>query len=31
MFDLFLVFGKRTRPHDLWPFLISETKLKFLI
>ena len=23
-------FGARTRPEDLWPFLISETGLKFL-
>ena len=31
MFDMFLVFGNRTRPQDLWPFLILETDLKFLI
>ena len=31
MFALFLEFGARTRPHELWPFLISETGLKFLI
>ena len=31
MFALFLVFGARSRPQDLWPFLISETELKFLI
>ena len=31
MFALFLKFGARTRPRDLWPFLISETGLKFLI
>ena len=24
MFALFLEFGTRTRPQDLWPFLISE-------
>ena len=28
---LFPEFGARTRPQDLWPFLISETGLKFLI
>ena len=31
MFALFLELGARTRPQDLWPFLISETRLKFLI
>ena len=31
MFSLFLEFGARTRHHDLWPFLISETGLKFVI
>ena len=31
MFALFLEFDSRTRPQDLWPFLISETRLKFLI
>ena len=31
MFSLFLEFGTRTRHHDLWPFLISETELKFVI
>ena len=31
MFALFPKFGARTRPQDLWPFLISETGLKFLI
>ena len=31
MFALFLKFGARTRPGDIWPFLISETGLKFLI
>ena len=31
MFALFPEFGARTRPQDLWPFLISETGLKFLI
>ena len=31
MFALFPEFGARTRPKDLWPFLISETGLKFLI
>ena len=31
MFALFLEFGARTRSQDLWPFLISETGLKFLI
>ena len=31
MFALFLKFGVRTRPRNLWPFLISETGLKFLI
>ena len=30
-FALFLEFGTRTLPHNLWPFLISETGLKFLI
>ena len=30
MFALFLEFGARTRPQDLWPVLISETVLKFL-
>ena len=28
---LFPKFGARTRTQDLWPFLISETGLKFLI
>ena len=31
MFALFLKFGARTRSRGLWPFLISETGLKFLI
>ena len=31
MFALFPEFGARTRPKDLWPFLISETGQKFLI
>ena len=31
MFALFLKFGARTRSRDLWPYLISETGLKFLI
>ena len=31
MFPLFLEFGARTRPQDLWPFLISDTGLEFLI
>ena len=31
MFALFLEFGARTRPKDLWSFLVSETGLKFLI
>ena len=31
IFALFPEFGARTRPQDLWPFLISETGLKFLI
>ena len=31
MFALFPEFGARTRFQDLWPFLISETGLKFLI
>ena len=31
MFALFLEFGDRARPQDLWPFLISETWLEFLI
>ena len=31
MFALFPEFGARTRPQDLWPFLISETGLNFLI
>ena len=31
MFALFPKFGARTRTQDLWPFLISETGLKFLI
>ena len=31
MFALFLEFGARTRPQDLWPFLISETGLNFLV
>ena len=31
MFALFHEFGARTRPQDLWPFLISETGLKFPI
>ena len=31
MVVLFPEFGARTRPQDLWPFLISETGLKFLI
>ena len=31
MFALFPKFGARTRTHDLWPFLISKTGLKFLI
>ena len=31
MFALFPEFGARTRSQDLWPFLISETGLKFLI
>ena len=30
MFVLFPEFGARTRPQDLWPFLISETGLEFL-
>ena len=30
MFALFLEFDARSRPQDLWPFLISETGLKFL-
>ena len=31
MFALFLEFSARTCPQDLWPNLISETGLKFLI
>ena len=31
MFALFLEFRSRTCPQELWPFLISETRLKFLI
>ena len=31
MFGLFLEFRARTCPQDLWPFLNSETELKFLI
>ena len=31
MFALFPEFGARIRSQDLWPFLISETGLKFLI
>ena len=31
MFALFPEFGARTHPQDLWPFLILETGLKFLI
>ena len=31
MFVLFLEFRAGSRPQDLWPFLISETGLKFLI
>ena len=31
MFALFPEFGARTRSQDLWPFLISETGLNFLI
>ena len=31
IFALFLIFRARTRPQDLWLFLISETGLKFLI
>ena len=31
MFALFLEFGTRTRLLDLWPFLVSETGLKFLL
>ena len=31
MFGLFLEFRARTCPQDLWPFLNSETGLKFLI
>ena len=31
MFALFFEFGARIRPQDLWPILISETGLKFLI
>ena len=31
MSALFLEFGARNRPQDLWPFLVSETRLKFLI
>ena len=31
MFVLFFEFRAGTRPQDLWPFLISETGLKFLI
>ena len=31
MFALFPKFGAKTRPQDLWPFLISETGLNFLI
>ena len=31
MFALFLELRVRTRPQDLWPFLILETGLKFLI
>ena len=30
-FALFLEFRARTRPQDLWPFLLSEAGLKFLI
>ena len=30
MFALFLEFDSRTRPQDLWPFLISETRGPFL-
>ena len=30
MFALFSEFGARTRFQDLWPFVISETGLKFL-
>ena len=31
MFALFLKFGATTRHQDLWPFVTSETGLKFLI
>ena len=31
MFALFRESRARTRPQDLWPFLISETGLEFLI
>ena len=31
MFALFLVLGTRAHPQGQWPFLISETGLKFLI
>ena len=31
MLTLFLEFGARTRPQDLWQLLISATELKFLI
>ena len=31
MFSLFPESGARTRSQDLWPFLISETGLNFLI
>ena len=31
MFALFLEFGTTTHAQDLWPFLLSETGLKFLV
>ena len=31
LFTLFLEFGAKTRPQDLWPFHLSETGLKFLV
>ena len=31
MLTLFLKFGARTRPQDLWQLLISAAGLKFLI
>ena len=31
MLTLFLEFGARTRPQDLWQLIISAARLKFLI